>query len=189
MSHFAARGKGETKLSSHSLGFLSERRLDHPAQATDPGYWTRQLREPVRFADAVQKLFMDPRRILLEVGPGTTLSTFAKQHPGKSADHIELASLQQHRDAVGEMLQSLGRLWIGGVEVAWARVHGGGRRQRLHLPTYPFERKRFWIEPPATIPNNQTLQSSAATRLAERDRRFRYGGSLHEVGDHLRPRG
>ena len=124
------------------------------AQATDPGYWTRQLREPVRFMDAVQKLFMDPHRILLEIGPGTTLSTFAKQHPDKSADHVELASFQQPHDVSNEMqsmLQSLGRLWIGGKKVAWPRVHGGVLRQRLHLPTYPFEPKRFWIEPPATI--------------------------------------
>ena len=123
------------------------------AQATDPNYWTRQLREPVRFADAVQKLFLDPHRILLEVGPGTTLSTFAKQCPNKSADHIELTSFQQRHDAFGEtqsLLQSLGRLWIGGKQVAWPRVQGGGQRQRLNLPAYPFERKRFWIEPPAT---------------------------------------
>ena len=153
-----------------------------PTQATDPSYWTRQLREPVRFMDAVQKLFMDPHRILLEVGPGATLSTFAKQHPGKSADHIELTSLQQHRDANGEMqsmLRSLGRLWIGGARVPWARVHRGGRRQRLHLPTYPFERKRFWIEPPATTPD-QSVQMPAAEDPARPSVRLH---SRNEIGD------
>jgi amino acid adenylation domain-containing protein len=117
------------------------------AQATDPEYWVRQLREPVRFADGVGSLLAGENCALLEVGPGQGLSTFARQHPNKHPDQEILPSLAAEQDPSGDfarMLDSLGRLWLAGAPVHWARGHEQPRR-RTALPTYPFEHKRFWI--------------------------------------------
>jgi acyl transferase domain-containing protein/acyl carrier protein len=119
------------------------------SQATDPTYWARQLREPVRFADAVGKLVKDPQSALLEVGPGNTLANFAKQHPDKSKEQMVLTSLGPARELEADtksMLVSLGALWLVGSTVDWRQVHGGEGRHRLPLPTYPFERQRYWVE-------------------------------------------
>jgi len=115
-------------------------------EATDPNYWVKHLRQTVRFADGLQPLVMDSKNILLEVGPGRTLSTFAKRHPDKVAGQVVLTSLRHPKDELsdnGFLLNTLGQLWLVGVVVLWA---GEEQRQRLPLPTYPFERQRYWIE-------------------------------------------
>jgi acyl transferase domain-containing protein/acyl carrier protein len=117
-------------------------------QATDPGYWARHLRQPVRFAAGVAELLQDRRRILLEVGPGRTLTTLAGRHPGRTEQAV-VASLGHPQDAVPDQaaaLAALGRLWLAGLHLDWAGFHGGETRRRVPLPTYPFERQRYWIE-------------------------------------------
>ena len=116
--------------------------------ATDPDYWVQQLRQPVRFAEGVRELFRDPQVSLLEVGPGQTLGTLARQHPDRSAEQQIAASLPVEQEAgqdVEFVLHTLGRLWSAGVTIDWAAVHNHQRRLRVPLPTYPFERKRFWV--------------------------------------------
>ena len=117
-------------------------------EATSPAYWARHAREPVRFADGVMKI-ADLPAALLEVGPGATLSALAAQATrGRGVSVI--ASMQ---DAARErsdrecLLEALGRLWIYGATPDWQAVHGAPRA-RVPLPSYPFERKRHWIEPP-----------------------------------------
>ena len=119
------------------------------AEATDPRYWARHLRETVRFAEGVGELWRDdPGCILLEVGPSQMLAPLARQHPGAGSSVI-LSSLQEKRDDAEAVVTALGRLWLEGVEVDWSAFQAGVRR-RVPLPTYPFERKRFWIEPPSS---------------------------------------
>ncbi|MFL6335979.1 MAG: MupA/Atu3671 family FMN-dependent luciferase-like monooxygenase [Pyrinomonadaceae bacterium] len=119
------------------------------AEATDPDYWVRHLRQAVRFGDGVAKLFQEPDAILLEVGPGRTLMALTRWHPQKGAGHAVLTSLP-HRDeqtsALTATLDGLGRLWLAGVEVDWEKFYARERRRRVALPTYPFERQRYWIE-------------------------------------------
>jgi amino acid adenylation domain-containing protein len=120
------------------------------AEATDPGYWTRHLRETVRFAEAVSALLEDPSRILLEVGPGRTLTTLARQNGSRAGSHLLLTSLRRPQDQGSDvelLLTTLGRLWLTGAEPDWTGFYRQERRRRIPLPTYPFERKRFWIEP------------------------------------------
>ena len=120
-------------------------------QSSDPEYWVQQLRQPVRFSDGLGTLFEDPRTVLLEVGPGETLRSLIVRHPDQSRAQHVVASLAQSPGVTteaGSMLEALGRLWVGGAEVDWAAVHGGSRRQRVSLPTYPFQRRRYWIEQP-----------------------------------------
>jgi acyl transferase domain-containing protein len=113
----------------------------------DPGYWARHMRNPVRFAEGIGELLREPGRIFLEVGPGATLGTLVKQHPAATADRIAIPTLREGADLDG-VLEAVGRLWIAGVEVDWPRFHNGERRLRVPLPTYPFQRRRYWIDPP-----------------------------------------
>jgi amino acid adenylation domain-containing protein len=114
------------------------------AEATDPAYWARQMRAPVRFADGLAALLDEPGRLLLEVGPGNALTTFARE----SGAGVALASLPHPGDRRSDhafVLAALARVWLAGGEIDWAAFHGEPRR-RVPLPTYPFERRRYWIE-------------------------------------------
>ncbi len=120
------------------------------ADLADPGYWARHMRSPVRFAEGIGELLQEPGRVFLEAGPGATLGTLVKQHPAGtagSADRVTVPTLREGAD-LDAVLEAVGRLWIAGVEVDWSRFHGGERRLRVPLPTYPFERQRYWIDPP-----------------------------------------
>jgi amino acid adenylation domain-containing protein len=118
-------------------------------QVQDPGYWSSHVRQAVRFADGIAELAKDPNRILLEVGPGQTLTALARQHPAKSPEQVVLASLGlSGADELRGLLETLGRLWSAGVAVDWESFYAGERRRRAVLPTYPFERKRYWPESP-----------------------------------------
>ena len=119
-------------------------------QAMEPSYWGRHLRETVRFAPGLQRLMEDPSQVLLEVGPGQTLSALAMSHPDKAPEQIVLSSLDQPQEGKNDtawVLTALGKLWLAGVEVDWPRVYVHERRHRVPLPTYPFERNRYWVSP------------------------------------------
>jgi acyl transferase domain-containing protein len=105
----------------------------------------------VRFSDGLHELMQEPNRVLLEVGPGRTLCTLAKQHPGKAPGHIVLSSTPHAQEQTSDdafVLNTVGQLWLAGVPMDWSAFHAGARRHRLGLPTYPFERKRYWIPSP-----------------------------------------
>ncbi len=120
------------------------------AQATAPSYWGSHLRRCVNFEAGLHELLQQPARILLEVGPSRTLSTLARLHPDQRSEHVLLSSLylgdEQHSD-VACLLNTLGQLWLLGIPVDWSGFYAQQRRHRLPLPTYPFERQRYWIEP------------------------------------------
>jgi acyl transferase domain-containing protein len=141
------------------------------AQATDPGYWARHLRQPVRFAAGVGELLHDRRRILLEVGPGRTLATLAGRHPGRTEQAV-VASLGHPQDAVPDeqaALAALGRLWLAGLQLDWTGFHEGETRRRVPLPTYPFEHQRYWIEAKGSdAKGSEARGSEAATAQAKR---------------------
>ncbi len=122
------------------------------AQATSPSYWAEHLRKPVLFSQGIQQLMKDPSRIFLEVGPGRTLSTFVKQHSGKTSKVLTVSSLRhpyEQQSDVGFILNALGRMWLAGFQVNWFGFYAHEQRRRVPLPTYPFERQRYWIDPPA----------------------------------------
>ena len=127
-----------------------------PEQTTDPRYWATHLREPVRFADGLTSLATMQNAVLLEVGPGNTLNTLALQHPAKKPDQVVLPSLPDSARTITDsesMLNALGRLWVAGVQPDWTAFHKNEQLHRVSLPTYPFERKRYWVEPTISSPN------------------------------------
>jgi len=134
------------------------------AEATDPSYWTRHLLGTVRFAEGVAELLKEPGRVLLEVGPGQTLSTFVRQRPADSdAAAAVVPSLRYAYDRRPDaqfLLEALGRLWTAGVTPDWKTFRAGERRRRVRLPTYPWERQRYWIE----APSSTSTTSAVATR-------------------------
>ena len=138
-------------------------------QATDPGYWGRHLRATVRFADGLAALLAGSRAALLEVGPGTALTELARRQSDPAARPAPIASLGRAGAAEPEpaaVLTALGRLWLAGAEADWPAFHAGGGRRRILLPTYPFQRRRYWIEPGHT--GLAALHEAEATALQER---------------------
>ncbi|MEO6990216.1 MAG: amino acid adenylation domain-containing protein [Candidatus Baltobacteraceae bacterium] len=124
------------------------------AEATSADYWARHCRVPVRFADALQTLVDGGVNVLLEVGPGATLSTFALQGAAKNGDAIVLRTLPGSEREIGDfegLLETLGRLWIAGATPDWDALARGTVRSRVSLPTYPFERTRHWLEPNSSV--------------------------------------
>ncbi|ASC71043.1 Polyketide synthase [Halomicronema hongdechloris C2206] len=122
------------------------------AEATNPDYWTQHLCQPVRFADGVSQLWQKYTPALLEVGPGQTLSSLALQclENQQVTDKVVLPSLRYTYDRqsdVAFLLNTLGQLWLAGILIDWSGFYINERRHRLPLPTYPFERQRYWIEP------------------------------------------
>jgi acyl transferase domain-containing protein/thioesterase domain-containing protein len=120
-----------------------------PEQAVDPLYWGTHLRKTVLFADGVRALLEDPGRALLEVGPGKTLSSLARQHPAAKGRAV-FSSLRHADEEVADAafcLTVLGRLWATGLSMDFAAIRGEGSRRRVSLPTYPFQHQRYFIEP------------------------------------------
>jgi hypothetical protein len=116
---------------------------------TDPAYWGRNVRDPIRFSAAIREALRAPQRVLLEVGPGRTLAALCRQH-SEAAGRRVVTSLRHPQEStpdVAHLLRAAGELWLGGARIDWTAFHGGMRRRRVPLPTYPFERQRYWVEP------------------------------------------
>ncbi|MCP4664610.1 MAG: amino acid adenylation domain-containing protein, partial [bacterium] len=140
------------------------------AEATDPEYWIRQLLEPVRFADGVARLLADSDTAFLEVGPGRQLGTLVRRQAGRGAGPVLLSSLVPSGSVVEGLWTTLGKLWLAGVAVDWPALHAGERRRRVSLPTYPFERRRYWLESTveaAEVPARQRPRKAPELRVAE----------------------
>lgn len=118
------------------------------AEATSPRYWAEHLRKPVRFGPAVAHLLRAPRRVLLEMGPRASLSSLSRQAVNDKRSYpvaIPVMADAPEKEALS-LAAALGHVWTLGVEVDWAAHTAHEHRRRVPLPTYPFQRKRHWIE-------------------------------------------
>jgi acyl transferase domain-containing protein/acyl carrier protein len=144
------------------------------AQATDPSYWTQHLCKPVLLADGVNQLWKKHQPILLEVGPGQTLSSLALQclESVSVAEKVVLPSLRDSYNRQPDeafLLNTLGQLWLSGVQIDWLGFYAAERRYRIPLPTYPFERQRYWIEPQKNTSTVNLEQEALEEKLDIRD--------------------
>jgi len=119
------------------------------AEATNPEYWTQHLRHTVRFGEGLKVLLAaEPSQVLLEVGPGRTLGGLAGLiNPAPPLCLSSLPQAQEKRGAQSFLLRSLADLWLAGIGIDWNGFYRHERRLRVPLPTYPFQRRRYWIEP------------------------------------------
>ncbi|HEY6348108.1 MAG TPA: beta-ketoacyl synthase N-terminal-like domain-containing protein [Candidatus Angelobacter sp.] len=118
-------------------------------ELTDPEYWVKHVRQTVLFADGVTELLNHSQRILLEVGPGRSLSSTIAQHPARVPEHVILPSLPHPKnDSQGDfelVLTTLAQLWLEGLRIDWKAFHSPERRRRIPLPAYPFERQHYQL--------------------------------------------
>jgi non-ribosomal peptide synthase protein (TIGR01720 family) len=130
-------------------------------QATDPDYWAKHLRQPVLFNEGIAEVLQQPERILLEVGPGRTLTTLTKRQLVSQA--VVLTSLRHPQEQISDvafLLNTLSRLWLSGLQINWAGFYTKEQRRHIPLPTYPFERQRYWIEANPEAVLSKTWQQS-----------------------------
>jgi len=117
-------------------------------EAVESRYWRRHLREGVRFWEGLEEIRREVGGVLLEVGPGQSLSRLARMSGRK--EEVIVSSMRhamEEREEDEEVeKRALGRLWGNGVEIDWEKVNEGRGRRRIEAPGYVFERKRYWIE-------------------------------------------
>jgi amino acid adenylation domain-containing protein len=117
-------------------------------EAMSPDYWARHLRHTVRFSSALLHALDDAGTAFLEVGPRAVLTTLGQQHT-QARGRTMVASLSDTQASERtSLLDAAGTLWSAGVPVDLAALDRRDRRRRLRLPTYPFERKRHWVDAP-----------------------------------------
>lgn len=117
--------------------------------ACSPDYWAQHLRETVYFKKGLETLIDHQENALfLEVGAGNALSSLAKRTVGANKVFATLPHPKQAQSPCSYLYENLGKLWSHGIDVSWESFYREEQRRRVPLPTYPFERKRHWIDPP-----------------------------------------
>jgi amino acid adenylation domain-containing protein len=125
-----------------------------PDQVTSSAYWTRQLRETVCFSRGIRRLLKEPGVLFLEMGAGREIAALVKREIGETGEKPDnrVVHLVKHRSTnikkeipdAYYLLDKIGLLWLYGVPINWSKYYAEERRYRLSLPTYPFEKHRFW---------------------------------------------
>jgi len=110
-----------------------------------PEYWLKHVRRPVRFSDSMESLYRKGYEVFAEIGPKPVLLGMGRLCLPKDAG-VWLPGLRQNRSDWQQLLESLAELYVRGVEVDWFGFDKDYSRRRVHLPTYPFQRQRYWIE-------------------------------------------
>ena len=142
-------------------------------EATNPGTWARQIRATVQFADELDALLADPHRVLVEVGPGGTLTASAMRHPKWSSGHRAVRLMRhqaQNRNDRDTFLLALGQLWSAGIDVDWTPLAAGHQPRLVSLPGYPFARQSIgsstthdgWVDRRAVATNGTARRPSTA---------------------------
>ena len=144
------------------------------AQATSAQYWLDHIRQGVKFHVGLQTVREQfPTDILLEIGPGRTLTSLARMTQLPTGEPPlcipSLPPVEASTPADQFLLNSLGQLWIANCDIAWDEFYANERRLRLPLPTYPFERSKFWIEPRINANAAQPAVESAVRRAQPKD--------------------
>ena len=118
-------------------------------QAIDPEYWVQHLRREVLFCEGLETILETPGRVFVEVGPGQTLCSFARQQTGRGAPMNIIPSIRHRADPSSDdafFLASLGRLWASGVEVDLGGLYEGEQRRRVRLPTYAWQHQSYFVD-------------------------------------------
>ena len=144
------------------------------AEATNPSMWARQVRSTVRFAEELDTMLADPSPlVLIEVGPGGTLTASAIRHPRWSTGHRAVRLMRhpaQNRGDHDVFMLALGQLWVAGVDVDWTPLSPGRQPRLVSVPGYPFARQKHWVDPRRSEPAEAPAVRSAPAAAAGKDR-------------------
>ncbi|NEZ64969.1 SDR family NAD(P)-dependent oxidoreductase [Leptolyngbyaceae cyanobacterium CCMR0082] len=122
-----------------------------------PDYWVNHVRSPVRFAEGMATLAGQGHKVFLEIGPKPILMSMGQQCL-PTGDYLWLPSLYPKQGNDWQiLLQSLGKLYVKGARINWSGVYQGYDPQKVTLPTYPFQRQRYWVE----VTKQRTLPGQA----------------------------
>jgi acyl transferase domain-containing protein len=120
-------------------------------QAVDPGYWGKHMCSRVRFSEGIKELLKEDGAVFIEIGPGRVLSNIVRHHapPGKKNPPGVVNVIKHQQEKAADdyfLLKKIGELWLYGVKIDWNGFYAGEKRSRVTLPTYPFEKKRYWLD-------------------------------------------
>lgn len=127
-------------------------------ESIDATYWLHHIRETVQFSVGIQTLIDKDYDIFLEIGPHPVLSSMGKRCL-KTESSVWLPSMQRDQDNWRLILNSLGILYANGIEIDWSNFYQDYHCSKIHLPNYPFQRKRYWIESVETMNTPLTNKS------------------------------
>ncbi len=117
-------------------------------QATDPEYWVQHLRNTVRFADCVETVLARGSHVFLEIGPGRTLTSLANAQKTKVSHCVNsIRHVKEEANDLEYALMTMGKIWASGAAVDWTAFYEEQLRNRIALPTYPFEKTSYFVEP------------------------------------------
>ncbi|HEX3044895.1 MAG TPA: SDR family NAD(P)-dependent oxidoreductase, partial [Bacillota bacterium] len=144
-------------------------------QATSWDYWVTHLRNTVRFSDGAAKLLEIGRATLIEVGGGRTLTGFIQEYPAyRPGEHLVLPAMRHPKEPGSDvyyLLTMIGKLWRHGIPLDWEGFYAVRRGKRISLPTYPFERRRFWIDGNPSLLPNKTPDGAGQSRFQKKPAR------------------
>ncbi len=123
-----------------------------PEDAVDHQYWIRHLRETIRFSKGIQRLLKEKRWIFIEIGPGRNLTVLVKRYIDNDTPQPVINLIRPSQKEVSDvsyLLRQIGRLWLYRQSIDWKKFHSGCHEKRylVPLPTYPFERECYWLDP------------------------------------------
>ncbi|MGS0626226.1 MULTISPECIES: hybrid non-ribosomal peptide synthetase/type I polyketide synthase [Photorhabdus] len=151
------------------------------------GYWGDHLRQPVRFYDGILTLLNHyDHPILLEVGPGSALTSMLKdlQQKGQVQILTTMRHTRQQKPDEEVLLNTIGQLWQQGVAIDWAAFGHSHKLHRVILPVYPFQRQHLWLEPPVTtsdtVISTQREKLPAFTQSSDREGVTQFTGKLDD---------
>jgi len=139
-------------------------------EATSPHYWASHIRETVRFSDGLSELLTKENAVLIEVGAGRALTTFAKQHNDIKPGHLTINLVRHPNEKAKDdfyLTDKMGRLWLYGVKIHWQGLYAGEYRCRVPLPTYPFDRIHYGVD--AAVSKSASSISLGPERMENAD--------------------
>jgi amino acid adenylation domain-containing protein len=169
-------------------------------EAVNPRYWGDHLCTTVRFSHGLKELLKQDNAIFIEIGAGRILGMMVRTHPDKKPGHMVLNTVKHQQEKIADdyfLLEKVGQLWLHGQRIDWKAFYGKEKRYRVSMPGYPFEGKRYWLDPNI---NPFQIGSSGQTQLLSRESKPEPGGGAapgpfvgldsREIGDetHKPPR-
>ncbi len=149
-------------------------------EAMDPTYWADHMRLPVRFAKGLEEILKDENILLIEVGPGKSLSNTMMQHPHRKPGQFAVNLVRTKDERKTDMLyllERIGRLWLYGASIDWRKLTASENRKKVSLPSYPFEKIKYPMD--LTVMN--ALKDVITSQLQETGNSSRHGMDMERL--------